>query len=66
LDESEPYYLKIRTQSQSYFGYTDLVMIDENTLGIIYENYSSDTKVHGMRFARIDISQIIKELSRID
>ena len=63
LDVNEPYYLKIRTQRQSYFGYTDLVMIDKNTLGVLYENYSNNDQ-NGLKFARIDISEIIEKLSK--
>ncbi|MBQ4330909.1 MAG: exo-alpha-sialidase [Spirochaetaceae bacterium] len=63
LDEKEPYYLKIRTKSQSYFGYTDMVMIDENTLGIIYETYDREQDVDGMRFLRINVGPIIRKLS---
>ncbi len=64
LDVNEPYFLKLRTQKQSYFGYTDLVMIDKDTLGVLYENYSS-TDQHGMKFARIDVSEIITKLSAL-
>lgn len=65
LDSSEPYYIKIRTQGQSYFGYTDLVMIDDDTLGILFENYSSGANdIHGMRFARVNIRPIIDKLSQ--
>lgn len=65
LDDGEPYYIKIRTQGQSYFGYTDLVMIDDDTLGILFENYSSGANdIHGMRFARVNIRPIIDKLSQ--
>lgn len=65
LDETEPYYLKIRTKSQSYFGYTDMVMITDTILGIIYETYDAEQNINGMRFLRIDIGAIIKELSEV-
>lgn len=75
LDSERVYYLKIRTPRQGYFGYTDMVMIDDKTLGILYENYSGEkdsnkgdlapdgtNAVNGMRFCRIDIGEIIKDL----
>lgn len=75
LDPDRAYYLKIRTPQQGYFGYTDMVMIDDKTLGILYENYSGEADpnkgalapdgtnaVNGMRFCRIDIGEIIKDL----
>lgn len=65
LDQNQPYYLKVRTKGQSYFGYTDMVMINENVLGIIYETYDRDQEVNGMRFLRIDVSAIIQELSKV-
>ena len=79
LDANEVYYLKLRTPGQGYFAYADLIMIDENTLGILYENYSGSTDtnkgrdakdgtngVQGIRFCRVDISEIIKVLQNIE
>ena len=79
LDPDEVYFLKLRTPGQGYFAYADLVMIDENTLGILYENYSGSTDtnrgrdakdgtngVQGMRFCRVDISEIIKVLQTVN
>lgn len=38
-------------------------MIDKNTLGVLYENYSNNDQ-NGLKFARIDISEIIEKLSK--
>lgn len=64
LDKTECYYVNIRKEKMSYFGYTDMVMVDDHTLGILYENWWLDNdKVDGMRFVKIDVSKIIEKLS---
>ncbi len=65
LDSNDRYYICVRTEQQNAFGYTDMVMIDDNTLGVLYESFSTtNDNVHGMRFIRIDVSDIITKLSQ--
>ena len=64
LDNTERYYIDIRAERMSYFGYTDMVMIDDHTLGILYENWwLGNDKIDGMRFVTIDVTKVIEKLS---
>lgn len=64
LDTSECYFINIRDEKMSYFGYSDMVMIDDHTLGILYENWwLNNDKIDGMRFVTIDVTKVIEKLS---
>ena len=57
------YYVQIRKMGQRYFGYTDMVMVDDELIGILYECFDTNNDLDGMRFITIDVSEIIKKLS---
>ncbi len=58
------YYVQIRKMGQRYFGYTDMVMVDDELIGILYECFdNTEDNLDGMRFITIDVSEIIKKLS---
>ena len=62
--DTDRYYINIRAEQMSYFGYTDMVMINDHTLGVLYENWwKGDESINGMRFVAIDVSKIIENLS---
>ncbi len=64
LDNTTCYYVNIRAEAQQYFGYTDMVMINDTTLGILYENWNTtDDTIDGMRFVAIDVSEVVSRLS---
>lgn len=64
LDAQDRYYINIRAEKMCYFGYTDMVMINDTTLGVLYENWhETDNSIDGMRFVAIDVSKIIEKLS---
>lgn len=64
LDDAERYYVNIRKEGMCYFGYTDMIMVDDHTLGVLYENWhETDNSIDGMRFVAIDVSKIIEKLS---
>ena len=61
---SDRYYVQIRKMGQRYFGYTDMVMVDDELIGILYECFhDTNDNLDGMRFITIDVSEIIKKLS---
>lgn len=63
--DSQRYYIQLRKKGQRYFGYTDMVMLDNETMGVIYECFDYDNdKIDGMRFMLIDVSLIIDRLSQ--
>ena len=62
--DSERYYVQIRKMGQRYFGYTDMVMVDDETIGVLYECFDkTNNNLDGMRFILIDASEVIKKLS---
>lgn len=61
---SNRYYVQIRKMGQRYFGYTDMVMVDDEVIGILYECFDkTNNNLDGMRFIMIDASEVIKRLS---
>lgn len=61
---SDRYYVQIRKMGQRYFGYTDMVMVNDEVIGVLYECFDkANDNLDGMRFIMIDTSEIIKKLS---
>ena len=64
IDSSERYYIQIRKMGQRSFGYSDMVMVDNEILGVIYEcSDNSNNDIDGLRFMTIDVSEVVKKLS---
>ena len=62
--DTERYYVQIRRMGQRYFGYTDMVMVDDEVIGVLYECFDKNNdNLDGMRFIMIDASEVIKRLS---
>ena len=60
----ERYYINIRAEKQRYFGYSDMVMVGDEMLGLLYECcHRTEENVDGMRFITIDVSEILQQLS---
>ena len=60
----ERYYINIRAEKQRYFGYSDMVMVGDEMLGLLYECcHRTEEDVDGMRFITIDVSEILQRLS---
>lgn len=60
----ERYYINIRAEKQRYFGYSDMVMVNDEMLGLLYECcHRTEENVDGMRFITIDVSEILQRLS---
>lgn len=64
IDSSERYYIQIRKMGQRFFGYTDMVMVNNEVLGIIYECFdNANNDIDGLRFMTVDVSEVVKKLS---
>jgi len=64
IDSSERYYIQIRKMGHRFFGYSDMVMVDREVLGVIYEcSDNANNDIDGLRFMTIDVSEVVKKLS---
>lgn len=64
IDSSERYYIQIRKMGHRFFGYSDMVMVDREVLGVIYECFdNANNDIDGLRFMTIDVSEVVKKLS---